>query len=520
MGEDKVVVIGAGIGGLVAAALLAARGLDVTVVESAAHPGGKMRNVSAGGASIEAGPTVFTMRHLFEEIFDEAGSSFASHITTTRATTLARHSWAEGDTLDLHADHAESRDAIGRFAGAAEARGFDAFSAEAARIHATLYGSFMRRPRTSPIGLTWRLGLSRLAELQATRPYETLWSALGGHFRDPRLMQLFGRYATYCGSSPFKAPATLMLIAHVEASGVWLVEGGLHRIAQALADVAHYHGARFRYNTNVAAILTQSGRAAGVALDCGEQIAADSIIANADPSALADGRFGKAAMRACRTLKPPARSLSALTWAVLADTGGAPLQRHNIVFSEDYAREFADLANGRLPGSPSVYVCAQDRNAQGFAPRGPERLQIIVNAPPRGDAPDSLTQTEIDTCETRMLSFLQRSGLCVRWKPEARVLTTPVDYESRFPSTGGALYGRASHGWAASFLRPGSKTRIPGLYLAGGATHPGAGVPMAALSGRLASHALMQDRTSMRLFHPAAIAGGMSTPSATTATMV
>ncbi len=516
MKGDKVVVIGAGIGGLTAAALLAARGLDVTVLERAARPGGKMRSLPVAGRTVDAGPTVFTMRPLFEEIFDAAGSSFASHVTATRATTLARHRWADGGALDLHADHAQSRDAIGAFAGAAEARGFEAFSAESARIHATLYDSFMRRPRTNPVGLTWRLGLSRLAELQATRPYESLWSALGGHFKDNRLQQLFGRYATYCGSSPFQAPATLMLIAHVEASGVWLVEGGLQRVAQALADIAQGHGASFRYNSDVSAILTQSGRAAGVALSSGEQLAADCIIANADPSALATGCFGKAARRACRAVKPDARSLSSLTWATVAETRGMPLQRHNVFFSEDYAREFRDIANGCLPSSPSVYVCAQDRDAAGHAPPGPERLQIIVNAPASGDSESSLTQAEIDTCETRMLSFLQRLGLCVRWQPEARILTTPSDYERLFPSTGGALYGRASHGWAASFLRPGSKTRIPGLYLAGGATHPGAGVPMAALSGQLASEALMRDRASMALSRRAATPGGMSTPSATT----
>jgi len=519
MAKERVIVIGAGIGGLAAAALLAARGLQVTVVERMASPGGKLRQVDVTGRKLDAGPTVFTMRPLFEEIFAAAGANFADHVSATPANTLARHRWADGGGLDLFADHAASRDAIGRFAGASEARAFDAFSAEAARIHATLDESFMRRPKTNPIGLTWRLGLPRLAELQATRPYETLWNALGGHFRDQRLRQLFGRYATYCGSSPFKAPATLMLIAHVETSGVWLVEGGMHRIAEALADVAGRHGANFRYDCEASAILSSSGRATGVQLASGEQISADAVIANADPSALGDGRFGAAAARAVGSTAPANRSLSALTWKLVAETTGVPLQRHNIYFSCDYPAEFRDIESGKLPREPTIYICAQDRDAEGHAPPGPERLQIIVNAPPTGDR-NPLTQAEIDTCETRMFSFLQRSGLCVRWSREARVLTTPADYNRLFPSTGGALYGRASHGWAASFLRPGAKTRLPGLYLAGGATHPGAGVPMAALSGKLASEAVMQDLASMKRSHPAAMPGGTSTRSATTAPTV
>jgi 1-hydroxycarotenoid 3,4-desaturase len=524
-----VVVIGAGMGGLSAAALLAARGLDVTLLEAADHVGGKARRLAVDGRLVEAGPTVFTLKSVFEALFDHCGADFDSAVATRPLERIAHHRWPGGASLDLVADPDVNAGLIGRFAGAADAAGYRAFAAEARHIWTTLADSYVHRPQTNPIGLTWRLGLKRLADLQATRPYETLWSVLAGHFRDPRLVQLFGRYATYCGCSPFRAPATLMLIAHVEAMGVWQVDGGLQAVAEGLATLARRHGARIRTGAAVEAIETGGGRVTGVRLVGGERLPATAIIANCDPAALADGRFGPAAARACRTVRPSARSLSALTWMLVAEAEGLPAAHHTVVFSNDYAREFADLEAGRPPLAPSVYLCAQDRGDGGAVPAGPERFQLIVNAPARADT-HPLTQEDLARCETAMLTSLRSGGLSLRWKPGQRVLVTPTDYANLFPSTGGALYGRASHGPLGAFLRPGSRSWIPGLYLAGGGTHPGAGVPMAAISGRLAADALMADLArsrsstaapkapaSISRSAPAAMPGGMSMPSPTAA---
>ncbi len=521
---ERVAIIGGGIGGLAAAALLAARGVPVTLLERQPAVGGKLRKVDAAGHPVEAGPTVFTMAQVFREIFAAAGADLDSEVRLRRADVLARHAWPDGSTLDLHADAARTIDAIGRFAGAEAARAYAGFAAEARRIHDTLAEAFLWRPRTNPLGLTFRLGLRRLPELQATRPYETMWNALGGHFRDPRLRQLFARYATYCGADPFRAPATLMLIAHVETSGVWLVDGGLSRVAEALAAVAARHGAAIRTGAEVAEILVAAGRACGVRLASGEVVSARAVIANCDPSAIGSGRLGSAAQRAVRQVPPGARSLSSLTLMACGVASGFDLQHHNVFFSADYAGEFRDIRAGRLPVRPTVYLCAQDRGptgarmgeADGAFDAAAERVQIIVNAPATGDTgrPD---EREIRQCEDAIWTCLQRSGLCFQPLPGAIVRVTPSDYEQLFPSTGGALYGRASHGWAASFLRPGSASRIPGLYLAGGACHPGPGVPMAAASGRLASEAVLRDLASTRAFVPAAMPGGMSTRSPTTA---
>jgi 1-hydroxycarotenoid 3,4-desaturase len=520
MGEERAVVIGAGFGGLAAAVSLAVAGVPVTLVESAPAAGGKARALPVGGAMVEAGPTVLTLRPVFDALFAAAGARLADYVTLRPAAVLARHHWPDGATLDLFADPAASADAVGRMAGAREAAGFRAFMAEAARLERMLGPAFMEAARPGgPLALCARIGLHRVADLLALRPYRSLWGALGLWFRDPRLRQLFGRYATYCGSSPFAAPATLMLVAAVEARGVWLVEGGVSALALALDSLAARVGVRRLYGATVARLLLDRAGAAGVELASGERLDARRVVANVDPAAIASGRLGPDAARAVppAPADPRRRSLSALVWLLDAPVRGTAPERHNIFFSADYAAEFADLARGRPPADPTLYLCAQDAGDPDVPPPGArQRLQIILNAPADGDR-RSPAPEELDQCQTTMLARLARSGLWLDCAPGAGTLLTPADFERRFPSTGGALYGSPSHGSAASFRRPTARTRIPGFYLAGGGCHPGPGAPMAALSGRLAASALLSDLASSARFHPAATPGGISTPSAATA---
>jgi 1-hydroxycarotenoid 3,4-desaturase len=508
----RIVVVGAGIGGLVTALELASRGLEVIVLERADGPGGKLREVAVGDARIDSGPTVFTMRWVFDEIFDGIGETLASHLRLEPAHTLARHAWSDGGRLDLFADIDRSADAIGRLAGAAEARGYRAFCERARRVYRMLEGSFVRARHPTLMSVTAAAAKRGLGELRLLSSYATLWQALGDHFRDPRLRQLFGRYATYAGSSPFLAPTQLMLIAHVEQEGVWLVDGGMHRIAVVLADLAAARGAVLRYRTEVAEVLTAAGRVSGVRLAGGEQIAADAVVVNAEASAVALGLLGEPAKRALAGFETTPRSLSAVTWSMLAEAEGFPLMRHSVFFSDAYAREFDDIfARGRLPTAPTVYVCAQDRDdSEAAPPVGAERLFCLVNAPPTGDQ-RHFTASEIAQCEERTFGQMERCGLRLRRHPQTTRVTTPAEFSTLFPATGGALYGRALHSSMASFQRPAARTRLPGLYLTGGSTHPGPGVPMVAMSGRLAAASLLEDLASNGRSRRVAMRGGILT---------
>jgi 1-hydroxycarotenoid 3,4-desaturase len=488
--RERIVIVGAGMGGLAAAVDLARRGAEVIVCDRARTPGGKMRQLPVGGgALVDAGPTVFTMRWVFENLFADAGECLTDHLSLSPAGILARHAWRQGGRLDLFADKARSADAIAAFAGPADARGFLEFCDRSASIYRTLEAPFIASERPSLVDLMLRVGVRGLPALSRTESLPTLWNALGRYFRDPRLRQLFARYATYVGSSPFLAPATLMLIAHVEQDGVWLVEGGIHRVAQAVRALAERKGATFRFGAEIGEIIVSGGRVCGVTLAGGERLAADAVVFNGDISAL------PAHLRPLPPMAREERSLSAVTWCLSARTQGFPLAHHNVFFAEDYAEEFQAIFNRRaIAAAPTVYLCAQDRGRPGGDPQDvAERLFALVNAPADGDAAP-LSADAIDDLERRAFGLLNACGLDIDRTQAGSVVTTPADFNALYPATGGALYGRVNHGPQGSFGRAGAAGRMPGLYLAGGSVHPGPGIPMAALSGRLAAARLLEDR--------------------------
>ncbi len=490
MTRSPVVVVGAGVGGMAAALVLAARGHAVTVLEAQTVSGGKLRQVDVAGRGQDAGPTVFTMRWVFEELFACAGETLADWVPLRRADLLARHGWNDQSRLDLHADARRNEDAIGVFAGLRQARLYRQFCADARSTYQTLEHAFLRATRPNPLSLAWRVGLRGLPSLAAMGPFRTLWAALGRYFPDPRLRQLFGRYATYCGSSPFQASATLMLVAHVEQSGVWCLNGGMISLARALEAALLRKGVKLRHGCRVDRILSRQGRACGVALQGGETVEASAVVFNGDVAALAGGMLEAQHLPRSR---PACRSLSAITWNLVSPARGFPLARHNVFFSGDYQAEFDQLAGGQLARHPTVYVCAHDRDDQAQAPApGPERLMCLVNAPAIGDT-HAMDASAIAQVTAQVFDRLRRGGLRLYPSADAMVVTTPTDFGQMFPGTGGALYGEASHGWRASFRRPDVRAALPGLYLAGGSTHPGPGVPMAALSGRLAAACVLQD---------------------------
>jgi 1-hydroxycarotenoid 3,4-desaturase len=464
-----VIVVGAGIGGLSCAAALVAAGLDVTVIERQPQAGGKVRQ----HAGLDVGPTVFTMKWVFESLFESLGTDIAREVSLAQLDILARHCWPDGTMLDLHREIDANVEAIDRFAGAREAEGYKRFAADSARIHDTLKDSFMLAQRGSLLGLIGKAGLGPLIGI---KPFATLWDVLYDYFSDPRLRQLFARYATYVGSSPFKTPATLMLIAHVEQQGVWTLRGGMQTLVTALQRCLEAKGVRFRFSETVSLIGIAGGRVQHVDLASGERIPTTQVVFNGDVNALPLGLLGDQAARAVDALTDRERSLSAITWCGARSDLQFPLQHHNVFFSDAYEREFDDIFLRRIaPMRPTTYICA---------PQSHDRYLALINAPPVG--------VDAEQAQAAMFKSLQSCGLALKLMPEQ--LSTPEEFGVMFPGSSGALYGRATHGWMASFQRAGASTAIQGLYLAGGGVHPGPGLPMAAISGQLAAQALCKDQ--------------------------
>ncbi len=497
--SNPVVVIGAGMGGLAAAIDLASSGFAVHVIDKAPAAGGKLRQIHVDGRGIDSGPTVMTMRWVLDGLLEDAGAPPENRVGMQLAQRLARHSWASGASLDLYADLEASADAIGHFSGAADARAFLRFSADARRIYRSLEPTFINAHRTSMLGLCARFGLTGFKNLARLKPYTSLWRVLGLYFRDPRLKQLFGRYAGYCGSSPFLSPATLMLVAHAEREGLWLVDQGMGRIVEALRAELERLGGKLTTNTAASRILSSKSQVTGVEIDNGEVLPASAVVCNADVSAIGMGLLGRDVQAAAPPVASRDRSMSAMTWSLLASVEGPAPIRHNVFFSDDYQREFSEIFSEKsVPRAPTVYVCAQDRDDDGRLSAGErERLLVIVNAPADGDT-RIRSAAEVEQCRAETFTHLAACGMTLDYRPTEIRATTPADFERLFPGSGGGLYGRASHGWRSSFQRAGGRTKVPGLYLAGGSAHPGPGVPMAMLSGRLAAACIREDFASTK----------------------
>ncbi len=492
--SNPVLVVGAGIGGLCTALRLQAEGHQVTLLDVHDWVGGKMRSAPSDAGPVDAGPTVLTMRHVFDALFQASGSRLEDHVTLIEEPHIARHFWRDGSRLDLFSDQDRSADAIATFAGKDAAKAFRGFSKDAREIFQMFDAPMMQaaEPHLGPLAAA---ALSAPRHLAALSPFATLAGSLQRRFHDRRLVQLFGRYATYVGGSPYQSPALLSLIWQAEVAGVWRVEGGMHRLAKAIADRFQALGGAVRLCTPVAQINISNGGVTGVTLNDGEQLIAKLVVFNGDPRALAGGRLGSDVTHiAPQTLTKP-RSLSARVWSFAAQTRENPgLAHHNVFFAGDPRAEFDDLKAGYIPGDPTLYVCAEDRGSGQSRPVGTERFEIILNAAPLTTGKTDPKETE--TCRQVTFPTLARFGLCFASDPPDTALSTPTTFNQMFPASAGSLYGQTPHGMTAALKRPKARTAVRGLYLAGGGTHPGAGVPMAALSGRHAAEAIMTDLVS------------------------
>jgi len=508
MAPERIIVVGSGMGGLSAALYLSGRGHDIEVFEAAATPGGKMRTLPSAAGPVDAGPTVLTLRGVFDDLFREAGLRLEDHATLEREPVLARHFWPDGGTLDLFDDPDRSAEAIAAFSGTRAAAQFRRFHEETLRLFRAFDAPVLRAAQPSLPALAVRVAADP-ALLRAMAPLSSLAAHLGRRFDDPRLAQLFGRYATYVGGMPHRVPALLGLVCQAEAQGVWRVAGGMHALAGAMAEAVERLGGRIRLGRAVARI--EPG--VGVILSDGTCVPADRVVFNGDPRALRTGLLGAAVRDAVRPSGTEPRSLSAEVWAFAATPAGRDLHHHNVLFGADPETEFAPLSAGGVPVDPTVYICAQDRGT-GRTPPPIERFETIVNAAPL--PPDRPDTQEHCPCFDRTFALLAERGLSFAPPPKPAARTTPAGFAALFPGSLGSLYGRSPRGSMATFQRPGARTRVPGLYLAGGGVHPGPGVPMAALSGRHAAEAIISDRTSTSTFRRTDTPGGMSTGSATT----
>ena len=486
---QEVLVLGAGIGGLAAALALAARGLPVRVIEAGPRPGGKAGTVEVDGVAVDTGPSVLTLPEVFAGLFARAGLRMEDVVGLRALDPGFRYRYADGCVIDVAHDPQQTLATIASVLGPAAEAEMASFLAYSRRIWEAAAPNFVMGPAP-----TWAamIGLA-LRRPRALAAVDALHSMVGGidrHVRDPHLRMLLRRYATYNGSDPRRAPATLNCIAHVELSlGGYGVQGGMYALVDALVAAIEARGGVIECGTPVERVLTDDGAAVGLALAGGGQRRGRAVVANADVGWLREGALPEA-----RRHLPAAAAPSMSGWTAVARAGRrADRMPHEVLFPADYDAEFADIVDrDRPPASPTVYLCAQERchGRSGWADDEP--VFVMANAPAEpatGPRPAQVWSALEDAVVQRIRGAdLWADGDALVWR------RSPTELAAAFPGSRGAIYGAASNDRFAAFKRP--PNRVPGLsglYLASGSAHPGGGLPMVALSGLAVADCLSAD---------------------------
>lgn len=488
----RAVVIGSGIGGLAAAIELASKGLEVQVFEARGVAGGKAGCAVLDGVEVDTGPSVLTLPGVFERLFEAVGTRLEDEVELLRSSPCFRYLYPDGTRLDLHHDLGATLDAVADTLGAEARAELEAFVGYASKIWEASADTFVFG--TAPtVGTVFRFGLEGLGKVMSIDPGRTMARAIRDRVRTPHLRDLLLRYATYNGSDPRVAPATLNCIAHVElALGGFGVRGGIYALVRALTRLAERAGAELHFNAPVREIMLRGRRVLGVQLADGRRVEADAVVANADPEHVArhllPGRIGQR----LRNRQPLSTSGWTAVWKAPRDPERAP---HTVVFPERYDEEFADLFDrDRPPATPTVYLCDQSRchERPGWAEHVP--VFVMANAPaePEHGPRSAATWAEL---EAAVATRLRAAGLLgpgealdLAWR------RTPSELAVQYPGSRGALYGAASNSALAAFRRPPNRLEMPrGLYLASGGAHPGGGLPLCAASGHAAAEAVWED---------------------------
>lgn len=495
---STVIVIGAGVGGLATAARLAVKGHRVTILEQSDRVGGKLATYRREGFAFDTGPSLFTLPAVYRDLFLKTGRPLEEEVDLQPVEPAFGYHFADGSSALLPGvDPARCANALGDAFGGSAADDWRTLMDRAAKMWQLTRQPFLQSPLQG-----WRtlLPLAKPTDVRTIAPWSSLRNLGTSTLSDPRAVTILDRYATYSGSDPRKAPAVLATIPYVEQEfGAWHLGGGLGTLADALLRRCNERGVDVRTGVDVESITTDESGVTGVVAN-GTHYPAEIVVANADAgtvySQLLDDR------RASKVAKEIARSDASLAGFVLllAVRGRtAGLQHHNVWFPADYDAEF-DAIFGNRPrpvDDPAIYVCAP--NDPLMRPDdNHEAWFVLVNAPrhdPRGgvdwDAPGLA-----DSYADRILDTLAKRGTDVRDRVLWREIRTPADLERSARAPGGSIYGTSSNGARAAFARPANASPIPGLFLVGGSTHPGGGLPLVGMGAEIAAETI--GRPSLR----------------------
>lgn len=498
-----VAVIGSGLGGLAATAVLAARGHRVTLFDKNPWLGGKAAVLTEGGFRFDMGPTILTVPDVLRRIFAEAGETLEDHLELIRLDPQWRCFFEDGTILDLHEDIATMAGELDRLApGRDLGKGYTAFQSLAETLHEVSQRFFFWKSvedLKDTLDLRRNMSASTLRDVLSLRMGRSVAQTVRRHVPDERVAQMLDHFVQYVGSSPFAAPAVLCSIAHMQASGgVWYPKGGTRAVVEALAGLATRLGATIIGNTDIASLDIRDGTVRGVRTAAGAVHPVSAVVSNMD----AVRTYGELVRGPHATLYQD-RFKPACSGVVLylgLSRRYDHLGHHDFVFSRDAEEEFDWIyTKGEPAPDPTCYIAAPARTDPSVAPEGGEALYVLVHTPYLRPHHDWTAM--FPAYRRTILEKLKRTAGMA--DIEDRIVVeralTPQDIHDRYKVLNGAIYGLASHGKFLGAFKPGNRSRqVKGLYLAGGAAHPGPGMPMVMMSGWIAADALDQDSAALR----------------------
>ena len=490
--NTRVVIIGAGLGGLSAAISLATAGFTVDLLEKNDKVGGKLNILEKDGFTFDLGPSILTMPHIFSELFNRAGRNMADYVDIQTVEPHWRNFFEDGTTIDLSADAAVMRQELMKL-GPEAAGEFERFMAYAKRQGQETEAGYFAKGLDSIWDLLRFYGPIR--SLMSFDVFRSMDQGVRRFISNPKLVEILDYFIKYVGSSPYDAPALMNLLPYIQFEyGLWYVKGGMYGMAQAMEKLALELGVKIRLNAEVADIETTGVRATAVVLQDGERLAADIIVSNMEVIP-AMRELLKATPAELKPLQRFAPSCSGLVLHLGVDRLYPQLAHHNFFYSDKPKAHFdAVFHSGRLSDDPTIYLVAPVKTDPTQAPPGCEIIKVLPHIPHLN--PDKpLIPEDYLAFRERVLDKLERMGLTdLRKHIITEEYWTPLDIQARYYSNQGSIYGVVADRYKnLGFKAPQRSSKYKNLYFVGGSVNPGGGMPMVTLSGQLVRDKILAD---------------------------
>lgn len=492
MVQKKVAVIGGGLGGLSAAARLAVMGFEVDLFEKNETIGGKANQIDRDGFRFDTGPSLITMPFVIQDLFKFTGERIENYLSLKKLDVLCKYLYPDSIVINAYSDTKKFAQEISENSTDDETK-VEKYLNYCKRIYDLSAELFLFNSFTDPkTFLKWK-ALKTLFNLKGLDTGRTMHEANSSFFDDPRIIQLFDRYATYNGSNPFEAPATLNIIQHVEYNlGGYIAEDGIFAIPKAIEKLAVQKGVKIHTDSKVKRILKEDNSVKAIDVD-GKILNYNFVIANSDVQNTYNYLLNDNKTKSAKKYNKLEKSSSAIVfyWGVIGLH--EQLEIHNILFSKDYKKEFDQLFEEKIvPDDPTIYIYISSKYKKSDAPDGCENWFVMINAP--------YSNREIDVkvlegLRDRIINKIDKVlQIKLRNKIISESLLTPAMIEKQTSSLGGSIYGISSNNKMAAFLRQQNKSKeYEGLYFCGGSAHPGGGIPLVLLSGKLAAEKVAED---------------------------